>query len=268
MADKKVIGIYQSEHEVLDKIDELRVQGFSENDIYVVTSDTESLSMVRGRTGVDLRSAEGNWMDRFMAFLSGDEPVKAAFANMGFTEEESAHYYNEVKRGGILLYVDRDYNHLAYNHEPGIVNEHLDANVGSNSTVDYSNNTTNVYDNIDATIEQEDRLRMQEERLISNNERVQAGEVNFGKPIVEEQQIMEVPVSFDEVNMESQPVHNDVEDIPTMEEELEATEHTALNEDRIVGEPEVFENEFEEFSPETEKERLLGKSLVDPNRLL
>lgn len=244
MADKKFIGTYQSEHEVLDKIDELRVQGFSENDIYVVTSDTESLSMVRGRTDVDLRSSEGNWMDRFKAFLSGDEPVKAAFTNMGFTEEESASYYNEVKRGGILLYVDRDYNHLAYNHESGIVNEHLDANVGSNVTVDYSDNTKNVYDNIDTAIEQEDRLRIQEERLIGNNDEVQAGEGNFEKPIVKEQQIMEVPVSFDEVNMESHTVPND----------------TATGE--------VISDGEEIPTPETERERLMVKSLLDRDRLI
>ncbi|MFD1929557.1 general stress protein [Sporosarcina siberiensis] len=261
MADKKIIGTYQSEHEVLDKIDELRVQGFSENDIYVVTSDTDSLSMVRGRTDVDLKSSEGTWMDRFIAFISGDEPVKAAFSNMGFTEEESDRFYNEVKRGRILLYVDRDYNHVAYSHDSEIVNEHLDANVGSNSTVDYSGNSKNIYADIDATIEQEDRLRMQEGRLMGNNEQIQAGEGNSEKPIIAEQPIMEVPVSFDEVNMESQPVHNDAEDIPKMEDEIEITEHTALNEDHIVG-------KHEKFDPELERERLLAKSLIDPNRLL
>lgn len=111
MTDKSFIGKFQSENEVLDKIDALRVRGFSEADMYVVTNDTESLSMVRGRTGVDLKSSQGSWMDRFKAFLSGDERVKAAFTNMGFSQEQSNHYYNEVKRGGILLYVDSDYNH-------------------------------------------------------------------------------------------------------------------------------------------------------------
>ena len=69
MADKRFVGTFQSEHEVLDKIDELKVEGYSEEDIYVVTNDKDSLSIVRGQTDVDLKSAEGNWLDKFIAFL-------------------------------------------------------------------------------------------------------------------------------------------------------------------------------------------------------
>lgn len=151
MANKKFIGIYQSEFGLLDKVDELEIQGYSESDMYVVTSDMESLSMVRGQTDVDLKSPEGSWLDRFMAVLSGDETVMAAFSNMGFTEEESTRYYNEVKKGGFLLFVDHEFNH-----EPVIVeNQYVDANLGSNFTVDYSNNTTNLYDKTDANIDLE-----------------------------------------------------------------------------------------------------------------
>ncbi len=52
-----------------------------------MTNDADRLSIVRGETDVDLRTPEGNWMDKFIAFLSGDEPVKGAFTNMGFSEE-------------------------------------------------------------------------------------------------------------------------------------------------------------------------------------
>lgn len=151
MANKKFVGIYQSEFGLLDKVDELEIQGYSESDMYVVTSDMDSLSMVRGQTDVDLKSPEGSWLDRFMAVLSGDETVMAAFSNMGFTEEESTRYYNEVKKGGFLLFVDHEFNH-----EPVIVeNQYVDANLGSNLTVDYSNNTTNFYDNTDANVDPE-----------------------------------------------------------------------------------------------------------------
>ena len=108
MADKKFVGTFQMEDQVLHKIEELKSQGYLEEDIYVVTNDADSLSIVRGQTDVDLKSSEGSWLDRFMAFLSGDEPVKVAFTQMGFTDEESSRYYNEVKNGSILLYVDRD----------------------------------------------------------------------------------------------------------------------------------------------------------------
>ncbi|MHA6260105.1 general stress protein [Sporosarcina sp. CAU 1771] len=144
MADKKYIGTFESEQAVLDKIEELKAYGFSEDDMYIVTNDKDSLSMVQGQTDVDLRTSEGNWMDRFRAFINGDDPVRAAFKSMGFNEEASTAYYNEVKRGGVLLYVDRDYRHLRENYDAGTVNNHVDANLGSNMTVDYTGNTVNL----------------------------------------------------------------------------------------------------------------------------
>ena len=109
MADKKYVGSFRTEQAVLDKINELKLEGYVEDDIYVVTNDKDSLSIVRGQTDVDLTSVDGNWLDKFMAFISGDEPVRAAFLNMGFTDEEAERYYSEVKNGGILLYVDKEY---------------------------------------------------------------------------------------------------------------------------------------------------------------
>lgn len=109
MADKKFIGSFLTEQEVLDKINELKLEGYVEHDIYVVTNHQESLSIVRGQTEVELESVEGNWLDKFKAFLTGDEPVRAAFSQMGFSDEDSHRYYSEVKSGGILLYVDKNY---------------------------------------------------------------------------------------------------------------------------------------------------------------
>ncbi|QUG40085.1 general stress protein [Psychrobacillus sp. INOP01] len=109
MEDKKFVGSFLTEQEVLDKIKELKLEGYVEDDIYVVTNNKESLSIVRGQTAVELESVEGNWLDKFKAFLTGDEPVRAAFSQMGFTDEDSQRYYSEVKNGGILLYVDKNY---------------------------------------------------------------------------------------------------------------------------------------------------------------
>lgn len=79
MANKKYIGSFRTEQEVIDKINELKLEGYVEEDIYVVSNDKESLSIVRGQTDVDLSTVEGNWLDKFMAFMSGDEPVRRRF---------------------------------------------------------------------------------------------------------------------------------------------------------------------------------------------
>lgn len=125
MADKKYVGSFRTEQAVLDKINELKLEGYVEDDIYVVTNDKDSLSIVRGQTNVDLTSVDGNWLDKFMAFISGDEPVRAAFLNMGFTDEEAERYYSEVKSGSILLYVDKEY---------GTIYDEKDINLGTTYT--------------------------------------------------------------------------------------------------------------------------------------
>lgn len=109
MADNKFMGTFDNEQEVLRKIEEMKAQGATEDHMYVMARDEDQISMVRGRTDVDYKSAEGSWKDKFMGFLSGNEPVRQAFAGMGVDEQEADRYYQEVQNGKILLFVDRDY---------------------------------------------------------------------------------------------------------------------------------------------------------------
>ena len=109
MANNKFMGTFDTETEVLRKIEELKAQGSSEEDMYVMARDKDQISMVRGRTDVDYKSSEGNWMDKFMGFLSGNESSREAFSGMGVDDAEDDRYYNEVQNGKILLFVDREY---------------------------------------------------------------------------------------------------------------------------------------------------------------
>ncbi|MFD1928064.1 general stress protein [Sporosarcina siberiensis] len=136
MGNKKYVGSLHTENDVLDKIAELKDLGFKENDIYVITNNLDTLSIVRGLTDVDLRSSEGGWLKRFISFLSGDEPVKSAFIHMGFTQEEAERYFNEVKNGGFLLYVDQEYAKLMQQ-KTEFQTGYTDPNIGSNFTVNY-----------------------------------------------------------------------------------------------------------------------------------
>ncbi len=249
MAEKKFVGTFQSENQVLNKIDELKAQGYEEEDIYVVTNNTDSLTIVRRQTDVDLRPSDGNWLDRFTAFLSGDEPVRAAFTNMGFTDEESSRYYNEVKNGNILLYVDREYGNLFYDSHTEIINGTPDPNLGSNLITNRSD-TTGVIGNTD----QEERIRLHEERLNVDKERVQSGEITIDKHVIEDEQTIEVPVSREEVYIERRAVNDETAadevfddgenlHIPIMKEHLEVTKRPVVSEEIIVGKRRVQDTE-------------------------
>lgn len=108
MANNKFMGTFDNETEVLRKIEELKAQGTSEDHMYVMARDKEQISMVRGRTDVDYKSTEGSWKDKFMGFLSGNEPVREAFNGLGVDGDEADRYYNEVQNGRILLFVDKE----------------------------------------------------------------------------------------------------------------------------------------------------------------
>lgn len=242
MADKKYVGSFRTEQEVLNKIKELKSEGYVENDIYVVTNDKDSLSIVRGQTDVDLVSADGNWLDKFIAFMSGDEPVRAAFYDMGFTEEESQRYYSQIKDGSILLYVDKDYGTI-YDRQ------HIDLGSGYTGTNIKSTDTAFVGDNA-----QEERLQLHEERLSIDKERHQSGEVNVDKYVVEEEETVEVPVEREEVYIERRAVDaetaagevfDDGENIhiPIMEERVEVTKRPVVNEEIVVGKKKVKDTE-------------------------
>lgn len=249
MAEKKFVGTFQNETEVLNKIDELKTQGYADNDIYIVTNVTDTLSIVHGETDVYLRTPEGNWLDKFMAFLSGDEPVKGAFTNMGLSEEESNRYFNQVKAGGILLYVDREYGNLYGSPGTDYQAGYIDPNIGSNLVVDDYDNTTIALD-----AELEERLRLHEERLNVDKERYQAGEVNVTKHVLEDTQTVEIPVTREEVYIERRAVTEETAagevfddgesiHIPVMEERVEVTKRPVVSEEIIVGKREVHDTE-------------------------
>ena len=142
MANNKFMGTFDSESEVLRKIEELKNQGISEDHMYVMAHDKEQLSMVRGRTDVDYKSAEGGWMDKFMGFLSGNEPVREAFSGMGVDEQEADRHYRDVQNGKILLFVDQ---------EIGLDYDAKDNDIDRDVYGDPANNTTGAAGYVGAT---------------------------------------------------------------------------------------------------------------------
>lgn len=190
MKNKKFIGTFQNENQVLNKIEELKVHGWSEYDIYIVANNTDQLSIIRGQTNVELQSTAVNWLDRFMTFLSGDEPVKTAFYQMGFNEEESSYFYDELKRGGILLYVDKDYGSVFDDQHIQLKKVYTNPTIRASSTVPNTKSRNPEVD-YDGLIVGEDFvgvLKPEEKELLAERDRIHPGEVNVERPFIKEEQ--------------------------------------------------------------------------------
>jgi uncharacterized protein (TIGR02271 family) len=62
-------------------------------------------------------------------------------------------------------------------------------------------------------------LRLRKEELDIDKSRVQKGEVEFGKEIIEEQKTIDVPVTREEVVIERRSLNNEASDSPISDEE-------------------------------------------------
>lgn len=238
------IQAYDVQAEVLHKITELKAQGYNEEDMYVIAKHDDQLSMVQGQTDVHLNTQEDDdMMGKFKSFISGEDSTRDAFSQMGLGTGEADEYYRQVENGKLVLYVNGDYG---TSYKPYAGNE--------TATTATSHSAAGSHD-------EEEHLRLHEERLKVDKERVQTGEVNVGKHIVEDQQTIEVPVEREEVYVERRPVNEEVsstdggltgkgvyEDgetihIPVSEERLEVTKKEVVSEEIVVGKRKVQDTE-------------------------
>ena len=65
--------------------------------------------MLQGETNIDLIGGDPNWFERFKVYLSGTESVLAELNRMEFSDAESKTYFDEVKNGSIVLFMDKEY---------------------------------------------------------------------------------------------------------------------------------------------------------------
>ncbi|HIX41933.1 MAG TPA: DUF2382 domain-containing protein [Candidatus Kurthia intestinigallinarum] len=301
--NSKLYGIYDTEVELQNEMDRLREQGYSEEDMYIVSKRNDELSMYHGSADVHNEHAEeGSWWDRFKAFMMGEDSVRNQhFTQMGIPEEDRDRYYGDLEAGKLFLYVDKDKgygtyfaeNSTGYDTTTGTVTGAASTNYTEKEpTLDSTNdatlndtayNTNNAFDDTthntalnetahhDATIDdtlnhtddEEARLRLHEEQLEIEKNRVQTGEVQVDKHVVEEEKVIEVPVEREEVYIERRPVdgtasvdtdtafNNGTEPyendgkihIPVSEEQIEVTKKDVVTEEIVVGKRKVMDTE-------------------------
>ena len=187
--NKMIIGVFQSEAELIAKINELTLNGYSEDDMYVITKDNDGISMLRRRTDVEVQSASRSWNDWFKAFLTGEDPVRENFRKIGLTDVESESYYREVENGGYLLYVDQEYN-----------DGYKDHNLTANDLAEEENQV------VDIPVEREEGFV--ERRYVDDNKNVHAEDDVFEKrsrPFKDDETIR-IPIKEERVEVTKKPV--------------------------------------------------------------
>lgn len=146
MNDKKFIGMYHNDSELMTKIDDLKNQGIDGENIYVIAQDESDVTMFQGMKYGDVQTTPESWFDRFMNFLTGENHVRSMLHEAGVADGDMDNYYTEIQNGGKLLYVDEgELNRLHTRSDGsfGVMNDGVDPNLGANRISNFEENELN-----------------------------------------------------------------------------------------------------------------------------
>jgi uncharacterized protein (TIGR02271 family) len=232
--EKRIIGSFNSEQEVLYAIEGLKRQGHRETDIMVVAENRSSIPLVTSRTGVmveadfQVSTLAGAMMDSFVTMMTAGmggiqtNTLSSSLIERGLPEFTAKQCEEEINKGKIILLVDmnRTYDSPTYKAQYETENSRA--------------------------------VRLREEQLDITKERVQVGELQLHKEVIEEHRTVHVPLIRDEVYVERRPVINGKYDgspftedeiirIPITEERIEVTKRPVVVEEVIIGKRKVQE---------------------------
>ncbi|MGG3804981.1 YsnF/AvaK domain-containing protein [Metabacillus fastidiosus] len=260
---KEILGIYNSSDDLIHAIEGFQHKGYSMNDLSIIANTRDFPSAIQDETGVtseelggtdDVQSYERRGFVEGLAFpftidTHADQNT-TSYSNylvgLGFDETAAREYEEDINSGKILLLADKGIRNMTHN----------------------SVNTTGSNIDIDRTNNEEHSIKLHEEQLDVSKDRVQTGEVEVTKDVVEEQKTVHVPVTHEEVYVERRAVNNDTTDtnasigddetirVPIVEEKVEVTKRPAVTEELVIGKRKVTETEQVTENIKREKARV------------
>ncbi len=188
----------------------------------------------------------------------GGSGILDSLQNLGFGPDEANYYNNEFMAGRTVVTVkSQDRRDEAY--DILMRNGAYDMTTAGNRAGTYAQTTqtTNAgqYAQTDTNVDTGQKVQLREEQLQATKERVQAGEVNIRKNVVEEEQTINVPVNREEVYVERNAVNtpvpadtpigqgDEVIRVPVSEEQVQVTKQPVVTEEINVGKRVVQENQ-------------------------
>ncbi|MFC3883551.1 YsnF/AvaK domain-containing protein [Bacillus songklensis] len=233
-----MVGTFYSEQEVLYAIEGLKRKGYRETDIMVVAKNRSDIPLVAAQTGVmieadmQVSTLAGAMMGSLFTMMTAGmgglhaNALADRLMERGIPEFTAKQCETEVNKGKMIVLVDMN---PAY--------------------------SSPIYDDAgDVQVEAEEQksVRLREEQLDVTRERVQIGELQLRKEVIEEQRTIHVPLTREEVYVERRPVVDGKYDggpisddelihIPIMEERIEVTKRPVVVEEIIVGKRKIQE---------------------------
>lgn len=103
---KRVIGLFESEIDVIRKIEDLKVEGFDPANITALTKDADLYLTIQHRTEASVETAGPSMAEKIKAIFSREKPVKDSLIEFGLSEEDAEKYHEELAKEKVLLVTD------------------------------------------------------------------------------------------------------------------------------------------------------------------
>ena len=247
---KRVIGVYDTESEVIEAVNNLNTAGYTPEDITIIANNSDETNWIRSETNYGATTSD-DWIDpadrheddesfwekvkNFFGSESdaydGRDGYISSFTHYGLTNEDAERYNAEVERGKIVLLAPEEY--------AGTTNATA---ATSELTMDTERNT-------------EHKMKLREEELDIDKHEVSAGEVEIRKEVHVDTKQIDVPVTHEEIYIDRKPVNKDevtgtfenIENetirVPLKEEEIEVRKRPVVREEVEIGKKKVHETE-------------------------
>ncbi|MBM7655772.1 YsnF/AvaK domain-containing protein [Neobacillus cucumis] len=253
---KAVLGVYNSNDEVVRAIEEFQNEGYSVNDLSIIANTAVVPSSIEEETGVasqEISTSNNNYQtEEHQGLLAS---LFFPFANSMTQNDERTNYYDHLIAEGIsevdALKYEEDINDgkVLLLTNKGLGNASASGGV-SIETMDREQTSLEDLDS-----DKQRTLKLREEQLDVNKHRVQTGAVEVKKDVVEEQETVNVPVRREEVYVERRTVDETDADtttpigddetirVPIVEERIEVNKKPVVTEELVINKKQVTENQ-------------------------
>ncbi|WP_053367352.1 YsnF/AvaK domain-containing protein [Bacillus sp. FJAT-27245] len=253
---KRVVGVYNTEEELIEAIDRYQKEGNTLNNLSVFGKTDGTMAHLGNLTGLQEERLDGDATAENRGFFkslasafegpdnTGETTYYDRLVGFGLGKNEAREYAGDLEAGRIVLFEDTEVSGMAVEGETGY------GYMNQNGT---GVSRSGLYaDTLDT--EDERTLKLREEQLDVQKERVQTGEVKVHKDVVEERESINVPVSREEVYVERREVDGynaeagEIGDdetirVPIVEEKVEVTKRPVVTEELVIGKKEVQSTE-------------------------
>ncbi len=103
---KHVIGLFDSEIDVIRKIEDLKVQGYDPSKIIALTKDADIYLTIQHRTEATVKTAGPSLKEKLASIFTHEKPVKTALIEFGLSEKDADAYYESLAKEKVLLVTD------------------------------------------------------------------------------------------------------------------------------------------------------------------